>query len=240
MVKGKEFEYDILESPTFSYLRIHLKRGQQIQCEGGSMIYFNPALEIATKKASKGFLKSLKRVLAGETFFLNTFTAKGDGYLGLAPAFLGDLMHIPMEPGKKWILFSGSFIASSIHFNTETEFLGLKRGLFAGERAFYLLIDSLDSSGDLFIGANGAFFEITLAPGQIFNCDNGHLVAMEDSVTFDIKRVGNLKSTFLSGEGVITQLKGPGRVIMQSRNPREFAMWIYSLMPKERTTSSSF
>ena len=55
---------------------------------------------------------------------------------------------------------------------------------------------------------------------------------MESSVAFDIKKVGGLKSTFLSGEGLVAQLTGPGKVIMQSRNPREFALWLYNFMPK--------
>jgi uncharacterized protein (TIGR00266 family) len=200
------------------------------------MIFFDPTLEISTKKATKGFLKSLKRVLAGETFFMNTFTALDDGSLGLAPAFPGDLMHIPLNKNDSWILFSGCFLASSIHFETETSFLGLKRSFFGGERAFYLQIDALNGPGDLFVGAMGAILEIELAAGNVFNCDNGHLVAMESSVSFDIKKVGGLKSTFLSGEGVVVQLTGPGKLIMQSRNPREFALWLYNFMPKQRTT----
>lgn len=237
MPQGIEYEYDVLERPTFSYLRVNLMKGQRIQCEGGTMIYFDPSLEISTKKASKGFFKSLKRALAGETFFMNTFEAKEDGYVGLAPAFPGDLMHIPLEKNESWILFSGCFVASSIHFDTETNFLGLKRSFFGGERAFFLQIESLEAPGDLFIGAMGAFSEITLSDGQIFNCDNGHLVAMESSVSFDIKKVGGLKSTFLSGEGLVAQLTGPGRVIMQSRNPREFALWLYNFMPKPSSSS---
>jgi len=54
---------------------------------------------------------------------------------------------------------------------------------------------------------------------------------MEASVTFDIKRVGGWKATMLSGEGVVCQLTGPGKVIIQSRNPREYAMWLYKFMP---------
>jgi uncharacterized protein (TIGR00266 family) len=176
-------------------------------------------------------------VLAGETFFMNTFNALDDGSLGLAPAFPGDLMHLPLEKNDSWILFSGCFVASSMHFETQTNFLGLKRSFFGGERAFYLQIDALNGPGDLFIGSMGAFMEVTLEKDQLFNCDNGHLVAMESSVSFDIKKVGGLKSTFLSGEGVIAQLKGPGRVIMQSRNPREFALWMYNFMPKPQRTA---
>ena len=236
MVQGIEYEFEIRQQPTFSYVEVALKKGQQIQCEGGTMIFFQPTLEISTKKASKGFLKSLKRVLAGETFFMNTFTAMDNGSLGLAPAFPGDLMHIELNQNDSWILFSGCFVASSMHFETETNFLGLKRSFFGGERAFYLQVDALNGPGDLFAGAMGAFFEVELEAGQLFNCDNGHLVAMQSSVSFDIKKVGGLKSTFLSGEGVVAQLTGPGRVIMQSRNPREFALWLYNFMPKPKTT----
>ena len=237
MTKGIEFEFEVRKKPTFSYIEVALKKGQTIQCEGGTMIFFDPTLEISTKKATTGFLKSLKRVLAGETFFMNTFLALDDGSLGLAPAFPGDLMHIALKKKDSWILFSGCFVASSVHFETETNFLGLKRSFFGGERAFYLQIDALNAPGDLFVGAMGAFLELTLADDQVFNCDNGHLVAMESSISFDIKKVGGLKSTFLSGEGVIAQLTGPGKVIMQSRNPREFALWLYNFMPKQSRTT---
>ncbi|GAJ07090.1 unnamed protein product, partial [marine sediment metagenome] len=105
--EGIEYEYEVLKKPTFSYLKLYIRKGQTIQCEGGTMIFFDPTLEISTKKASKGFLKSLKRVLAGETFFMNTFKALDDGSLGLAPAFPGDLMHLPLKQNESWILFSG-------------------------------------------------------------------------------------------------------------------------------------
>ncbi len=238
MTEGKEYKFEIVSKPTFSLLKVDLKRGQEIQCEGGTMIYFDPTLDISTKKASKGLFKSIKRAFAGETFFMNTFKANDEGSLGIAPAFPGDVMHIPMEAGDSWVLFSGCFLGSSIHFETDTNFLGLKRSFFGGERAFFLKVDAAHGAGDLFVGAMGAFHEMRLEPGQLFNCDNGHLVAMESSVSFDIKKVGGLKSTFLSGEGVIAQVKGPGRVIMQSRNPREFALWLYNFMPKPSSSST--
>ena len=197
------------------------------------MIFFDPTLEISTTKAEKGVLKSLKRTLAGETFLLNQFTATKDGYLGLTPPFAGDLMHLPLKQGESWKLFSGAYVASSVEqITTNTKWQGAKKGFLGGERMFTLDIEATNGPADVFIGANGAFIEVNLVDGQVFNVDNGHLVAMENTVFYDIKRVGNWKSTMFSGEGVITQLTGPGRVIMQSRNPREFAMWMYKLMPK--------
>lgn len=231
LTKGIEYEYEIIDRPTFSYLKVLMKQGQELKCERGSMMFFEPTLEIQTKKAEKGFMKSLKRTLAGETFLMNYFHANNNGWVSLAPPFAGDLMHIPITREKSWIVFSGGYIASSVHLDQSTEFQGFKKGMFSGERAFFLHISTPEAPGDLFIGANGAFIEWELKPGQLLNCDNGHLVAMESTVMYDIKRVGNWKATAFSGEGVVVQLTGPGKVIMQSRNPSEYATWLYAMMP---------
>ncbi len=231
MITGKEYEFEIIDRPTFSYLKILLKKGQVIKTERGAMMFFEPTIVIETKKAEKGVLKSLKRKLAGETMLLNFFTATDDGWLSLAPPFAGDLMHVPMEGESSWVVFSGGYVASSVGLTQSTGFTGFKKSFFSGESAFALTISADEGPGDLFLGANGAFIEWNLEPGQLLNCDNGHLVAMESSVNFDIKRVGGWKSTMLSGEGVMCQLTGPGKVIIQSRNPREYAMWLYRLMP---------
>lgn len=42
--------------------------------------------------------------------------------------------------------------------------------------------------------------------------DTGHVVAFEDSLSFDVKRVGGLKSTLFSGEGLVCEFEGDGRV----------------------------
>lgn len=229
--QGINYEFEIVDRPTFSYLKVLLKKGQDIKCERGSMMFFEPTLEIQTKKAEKGFLKSIARSLAGETFLLNFFHANDNGWVSLAPVYAGDLMHLPVARGQSWTVFSGGYIASSPELKQETRFMGFKKGVFSGERAFFLDISAPEVPGDLFVSGNGAFVEWNLQPGQILNCDNGHLVAMESTVQFDIKRVGGWKATAFSGEGVVAQLVGPGKVIMQSRNPQEYAQWLYKFMP---------
>ncbi len=233
LTQGKHFEFEILDRPTFSYIKVLMKEGQEIKTERGSMMFMEPTLEIQTKKAEKGFLKSLKRTLAGETLLMNYIRANGNGWLALCPPFAGDIMHIPLEQGETWQVFSGGYIGSSVNLSQSTRFQGMKRGLLSQERAFILSITADNGPGDLFIGANGSFLEWTLQPGQILNVDNGHLVAMSASVQMDIKRVGSWKSTILSGEGVVCQMTGPGKVIIQSRNPQEFANWMYRLMPHD-------
>jgi uncharacterized protein (TIGR00266 family) len=234
MEHGIHYNFEIMDRPTFSYLKVLLKEGQEIKSEPQSMMFFEPTLELRTQRAEGGFFKSLKRTFAGERFFANVYFAHNDGWLALCPSFAGDIKHIPMQEGDSWIVFSGAYIASSMNLTQETQFAvkGLGTGIMSQEKLFSLNVLADQGPGDLFIGANGAFLEWTLQPGQILNVDNGHLVAMSSSVNMEIRAAGNLKTTLLSGEGFMCKLTGPGKLIIQSRNPREFAMWLYRFMPK--------
>jgi uncharacterized protein (AIM24 family) len=72
---------------------------------------------------------------------------------------------------------------------------------------------------------------LDLAPGQKYIVDTGHMIAMQPTVQYDIRRIGSWKSTILSGEGFVVDLTGPGKVILQTRSPRELGSWIYRHMP---------
>jgi len=70
--------------------------------------------------------------------------------------------------------------------------------------------------------------------GNEFKVDTGHLVAFEDGVDYTIQRVGGLKSTFLSGEGLVARLWGNGKVMIQTRSPATFSSWLYPFLPKQK------
>ncbi|MHA1146171.1 MAG: TIGR00266 family protein [Candidatus Helarchaeota archaeon] len=232
MPQGKEYEFDIIFQPSFSLLEVRLKNGQELKTEGGTMAYMDPSLEIKVIKAAKGFWGSLKRALAGETFLLNKIIANDDGRIGLAPTYIGDISHIPMEQGDNWVVFSGAFMACSSSINASTKFQGFKKGFFSGERMFFLDLLAEEGPADLFIAASGGFRTFELDKGETIVIDNGHLVAQEKSVRYEIKKIGGLKATIFSGEGLVVKLTGPGKVIMQTRNPSEFISWIDRMLPR--------
>ncbi|MFX1451032.1 MAG: TIGR00266 family protein [Promethearchaeota archaeon] len=234
MKEGVHYNYEILFSPSYSIVNVLLKNGQTINAEAGVMIYHDTTIGIHTKKAAKGFWASVKRTLAGETFFINEFTAEGgDGIIGLAPPYPGDIMHIKMKEGEEWMVYSGGYVASSPTLDTGTKFSGFKRGLFGGEKMFFLLAKAEEES-DLFVSALGGFLERELEPGEKLRIDNSHLVAMESSIKWDIKKVGGLKSTLFSKEGLVIEVTGPGKVIFQTRSPSEVISWVWRLLPHER------
>jgi uncharacterized protein (AIM24 family) len=71
-----------------------------------------------------------------------------------------------------------------------------------------------------------------LAAGEKHVVDTGHLVAFSADLGFQVRRVGGLKSTLFSGEGLVVDLTGPGRVLMQTRSTDAFLSWLIPKLPR--------
>ena len=78
-----------------------------------------------------------------------------------------------------------------------------------------------------------------LEAGQEYIVDTGHLVTFEEKVGFKVKKVAGWKSTLFSGEGLVVELKGPGKVTLQSRSQDAFLSWLIPRIPKQTTYVSS-
>ncbi len=65
--------------------------------------------------------------------------------------------------------------------------------------------------------------------------DSSHLVAFDNSLQVQTRSVGGLKSTLLSGEGLVIELTGPGRLFIQTRSPQALINWIIPQLPKSNS-----
>ncbi|HET9425087.1 MAG TPA: AIM24 family protein, partial [Gemmatimonadaceae bacterium] len=87
-------------------------------------------------------------------------------------------------------------------------------GFFGGEG---FILQRLQGDGLAFVHASGTLIEHTLAAGETLRVDTGCLVAMEQTVDYDIQMVPGVKTALFGGEGLFfTKLTGPGRVVLQS------------------------
>ncbi len=86
--------------------------------------------------------------------------------------------------------------------------------------------------GKLVLSSYGAIHEVNLPAGQTYTIDTGHLVAFTEGMGFKVRRIGGLKSTLFSGEGLVVDLTGPGRVLMQTRSQDAFLSWLIPKLPK--------
>jgi len=74
---------------------------------------------------------------------------------------------------------------------------------------------------------------MSLGSGERYTVDTGHLVAFTQGVGFNVRRVGGIKSTLLSGEGLVVDLTGPGRVLLQTRSTDAFLAWLLPKIPRK-------
>jgi uncharacterized protein (TIGR00266 family) len=218
---------EIKYAPSYSLAIVTLSAGESIQAEAGSMVGMSPGIEMETK-AKGGLLGGLKRsVLGGESFFLNTFTSPSGGQITMAPSLPGDIQHMQMA-GQTMFIQSGSYMGSAPSIEIDTRWGGAKT-FFSSEGLFLL---KATGTGDLFVSSYGAIHEIDLGPGEHYTMDTGHMVAFTDGVGYEVKKVGGWKSTLLSGEGLVVDLTGPGKVYMQTRSPQGFLAWLIPQLPK--------
>ncbi len=224
-------------SPAYAMSTIDLDPGESVTVEAGSMVGMSDGLDINTTIGGNrsgffgmffNFLGALvRKLLGGESFFLNTYTpGKGQpGQIMVAPALSGDIIHYNMDGENAFIIQASSYLASSGDINIKTKFGGLK-SFFSGEGAFWL---HATGKGDLWVNCYGAIHEIKV-DGK-YTVDTGHIVAFDDTLDYKIKGAGGLKSTLLSGEGLVCEFKGKGKLFIQSRNLNAMVGWISSRLP---------
>jgi len=221
-------EHEITHRPSYAQLTLNLDEGEAVRAEAGAMVSKSGDVEVSTQ-AEGGLLKSLSRsVLGGESFFMNTFTAAGPSSIQLAPALAGDIQHHQLD-GETLFVQSTSFVAAHPEIEVDTKFGGGK-SFFGGEGLFLL---KLTGNEPAFISSYGAIDEHTIAPGETLTVDTGHIVAFEETVDFDVQKIGGLKSTLFSGEGLVCEFTGDGTVWTQTRSPDAFLSWLIPKLPQQ-------
>lgn len=217
----------LMFQPSYTMASVKLSGGEEIRAESGAMVSMSEGIALETKMQG-GFFKALGRsVLGGESFFMNTFKAgAGGGEVNFAPALPGDMFVLDLE--KPMLVQSGSYIASENSIEIDTKFGGAKT-FFASEGLFLL---KATGRGKLLLSSFGAIQETILAAGQKYTVDTGHFVAFDEGVGFNVRKIGGIKSTLFSGEGLVVDITGPGRILTQSRSQDSFLGWLIPKLPK--------
>ncbi|MCI0559830.1 MAG: TIGR00266 family protein [Nitrososphaera sp.] len=226
--------FQILKEP-MAILDVHLDSGEKITAESGAMVYMKGEIEIKTRTREGGFFKKLKvTALGGESFFVNDFFAHGDCSLGLTGPPLGDIIHLEVKPASGFIVQSGAYVASTQGVLLDTQWQGFTKGIFGSE--FFML--KATGEGDMFLNAYGGIIRKELATGEKITLDNYHLVALGDQAKYRVIKVGGMKTTVLGGEGLATEITGPGTVYFQTKNIREL-IDLLGISQRAETTSGS-
>jgi uncharacterized protein (TIGR00266 family) len=221
-------KHEIEYKPSYSMLVVSLEKGETITGEAGAMTYMDTTIEPHTRKREKSLLGSLGMSIIGrQSFWVNDYTAvAGPGEVGLVSAPVGDIETLEVKPNQGYIIQKSAYIASTQNVDLDIKWEGFTKGLF-GQGLFMI---KATGNGMLFINTFGAVDKHTLRSGQTMIADNFHLVAFSDTCNYKVTKFGGLKETLLGGEGLVTQITGPGDVYIQTKNLKEFVDWLWTLI----------
>jgi conserved hypothetical protein TIGR00266 len=207
-------DYEFSHRPSYTHLQLTLDRGETVVAEPGALVGHSTTISVETGTSRDGLLSSAKSMLGGESLFTNEFIAEdGPGTVTLAPPTPGDVMAQTLTDETLYST-DGAFVAATSGIDIDSEIGGIKSVL--GEASLVPL--ALKGTGTAFIDAYGGLEKLELAAGESYVLDNEHLIAWDDQIEYTTRRVGGLKSTLLSGEGVVFEFTGPGTAWYQTRD----------------------
>ncbi|MGX9728021.1 MAG: TIGR00266 family protein [Candidatus Electronema sp. VV] len=239
-----EIDYEIF-GHEMQFIEIELDPQESVIAEAGSMMHMTDGIRMDTvfgdgSSASQSggiFDKMLgagKRLLTGESLFMTVFThtGSGKGRAAFAAPYPGKIIPLDLSKyGNRIVCQKDAFLCAAKGVSVGIAFqkkIGV--ALFGGEG---FIMQRLDGDGLCFVHAGGTIVERELAAGQSLRVDTGCLVALTQTVQYDIEFVGNVKSAVFGGEGFFfATLRGPGHVWLQSLPFSRLAGRIWAAAPQ--------
>jgi len=223
-----EIDYTIY-GEEMQFVEIELDPGESVIAEAGGMMYMESGIQMETifgdgseKSSSGGLTGKLfsagKRLITGESLFMTIFTnqAQGKKKVSFAAPYPGKIIALDLKQyNGKVICQKDAFLCAAKGVSLGIDFkrkLGV--GFFGGEG---FIMEKLEGDGWAFAHAGGTICKKELASGEILKVDTGCLVALTQTVRYDIEMVKGVKSVLFGGEGLFfATLQGPGTVWLQS------------------------
>ena len=204
--------YEIVGEP-MPVVICHLAGGESMITERGSMVWMRPNLQMQTSAGGLG--KAFGRMFSGESIFLNTYTAQGDGMIAFGSSFPGSIRAVEITPEHPVVVQKSGFLAAepgvelSVFFQKK-----LGAGFFGGEG---FIMQKLSGRGTAFLEVDGYAVEYELRAGQQMVVDTGNLAMMDAACSIEIQSVKGVKNALFGGEGLFnTVVTGPGRIVLQT------------------------
>lgn len=224
------------------FIDISLDSRESVIAEAGSLMMMEDGITIQTifgDGSQKGGLMGKlmgagKRLLAGESLFMTEFTNAGHGkkHVMFAAPYPGKIIPLDLRYyGGKIICQRDAFLCAAKGTSISIDFQRrLGTGFFGGEG---FIMEKLEGDGMTFIHAGGSILEKELNAGEVVRIHAGNLVALTQSVAYDIEFVGGIKTALFGGEGLFfATLRGPGTVWIQSIPISRLADHILAAAPK--------
>lgn len=211
--------------PSYTAAFCELAAGEELKVERDAMICMSDGIDVVTGVGPGGIGKALmRRTLGGESFFMGTYRAVRNGaYVAVAPPYPGDLTLLDVTGGESWLVEQGAFVACNGGVGVDVKYGGLRNVLL--REGITMLRVSGD--GQAIVGSYGGVLSFNLPPGEEMIVDSGHLVGFTQSIQIRLELLGGAVASATTGEGIVSRLRGPGRVLIQTRSEKALGSWLF-------------
>ena len=170
-----------------------------------------------TIKVERGAMAFMQNVsLQAET------NSKKSGFGGLVGAIARSAV------SGESMFITGAFLAcdDSVFYNIKRQDIG--KAFFGGTGGLFVM--ETEGNGQVLINAFGDLVVLDITPNAPMVIDNEHVVAWDASLDYNI-RVASGTFGFMSGEGLVNEFHGTGKVIIQTRNVHSLADAVAKYIP---------
>ena len=212
-------KHEIVGNPDYGQLNVALGPGETFSAEAGAMSWMSDGMDVQSRMMG-GLAKAfIRKLVGGESLFVGEYSHPTGGNVSFSPSVPGGVLHRQLN-GDVFVLTGGSFLGCTSGVQLNMKFGGLQ-AFFSGEGAFFI---ECGGTGDLFFNSYGAIIEKQISGS--YTVDTGHVVAFEPSLEFTIGGMGGIKSTLLSGEGLVMKFTGSGKIFLQTRTMPGMSGWL--------------
>jgi uncharacterized protein (TIGR00266 family) len=164
-----------------------------------------------------GLSGTIRRMMSGEGLALTYIEGTREGQsVRLSANQPGKIMSWDLNRDGPVVTTRGSFVAAfGDKIQIDVTIARRAGAAFFGGAGLFL--QKISGQGTVLVHGAGDFIEQNLGKEETTVVSTGNLAAFADSVDYSIRATGGVRRVLFSGEGLfMTQLTGPGRVLLQS------------------------
>ena len=226
-------------APGNACLDIFLKHDQCIAADKHAMLFMDGDMKMSTE-LKKG---AIGRFFSGESMFMSKYTgtnASKAQRISLGTGMPGDIVAIQLSKDDSWKVSRGCYLAGShdLLVTGKANLVGIV-GVGQDEGAILSYVKAKNGPGTIWLAAYGHIEKHVLKEGETMLVDNEHFLACNGHVSYQLSKVGNMKSLVFGGEGFAMKFTGPCALYTQSKGVREFVKHIMPYIQSQNGSKKS-
>ena len=229
-------DYRMLGDTDCPLVEITLMQGETVRVERGAMAYMAD-VEIEGRLNSKktgigGLFGAIGRSLtSGESMFITEAVGQRNGaIIGIAPALPGKVVALSVDDNTSYRLNTAAFLAGDEGVDYTMKRQDIGKALFAGTGGLFVM--ETEGEGEVLVSAFGDILELEVTEDRPLIIDNEHVVAWESTLDYHLE-IASGTFGFTTGEGIVNNFSGHGKVLIQTRNLHSLADAISVFIPTQ-------